>query len=166
MLPLKPSDLLIVEKGGTKFGLRYLLGPMQSAYMKLMRDSAAQIRILGRLQTKLKTVSEDDTKTLDSMIAELDCANDALAVHRNALVEMFLATVNGDPVTTPISEAFRPGDIDALSELVQENLPELSGNEVREIKNSSRPHGSHSTVTDNSTGAIDATVEQSADVAV
>lgn len=166
MLPRKSSDLLIVEKGGTKFGLRYLLGGMQSAYMKLMRESAAQIRVLGRLQTKLKTVAEDDTKTLDSMIAELDCANDALALHHNALVEMFLATVNGDPVNAPISEVFRPGDIDALSELVQENLPELSGNEVSEIKNSSRPHGSLSTATDSSTDATDATVEQKHDVAV
>jgi hypothetical protein len=160
MLPFKASDRLTVEKDGAKYSLKYLIGGLQAKYMRMMQSSSKELRTLGRLGEKLKTVKPDDIETQEKMCEELDRANDALAAHRIALVEMFLESVDGVEVTLPLSDCYRPGDIDKLVEIVQENLPALAGNEVPEIKNLSRPLSSVSTATDSSTGAIDATAGQ------
>lgn len=155
MIPLSASSLLryTEPEHGTVLGFRYLTGERQEDYMVLISDARKNYReaswIAKRVEGKTDEQIDADTECMDRS----DALQPKLLQWHRRLVDLFLGEVNGRIIDNNASDMFGIAAVYEISRIIQERLPELSGQKIDgALKNSSRRHTCRSK-TSNTTGA-------------
>ena len=142
MIPIDSAKTLkhTDEESGITYEFRYLLGDMQERYFDMMETVSQCHRETNKLIKLTDKMTQEEVEANSEISKKNERLQKELLTYRKSLIDLFLCGWSSADKRLPAiqnnpSSQFLPDDIEKMSNLIQNLLPQLTNADTNALKN-------------------------------